>query len=360
MIVDNLINEINTGRAGKSWGFGMGLPKLEDIVDGVSKGVYYLVFATSGTGKSNFMMHSFIYKPLMEHLDDENFFISLFALEMKAEIIMAKLLCTHIYENYGVELSFKELLSKKKGYTLSDEYLEIVKECEPWLRKVEQKLFIYDKAISAESFYAVLMKELQKRGRFEETENRKIYIPNNPELTHLVAIDHIGLVRCNQGRTKKQEIDLISNYLVTLRNACGISPLVVMQSNRDSTSMDRRKAGFYGPQLSDLKDSGGPGEDAEIILGVYDPTADKLATHNNYNLKELKGIFRSIVCLKNRYGDTNVEDCCAFYGKTNVWKELPPPTEITNYERYKHPDWTIADTISNIQINNAQNSNFIM
>ena len=109
------------------------------------------------------------------------------------------------------------------------------------------------------------MKELEGRGKFIETETRTIYEPDNEDLIHLVVIDHLSLVRKSQGRSLKEEMDLISSYLVTLRNRCGISPLVIMQANRDSTSMDRKKAGFDNMQISDIKDSGSPAQDSEII-----------------------------------------------------------------------------------------------
>ena len=88
------------------------------------------------------------------------------------------------------------------------------------------------------------MDELKERGKFEELESRKIYIPDNPDLIHVVMIDHMSLLRPSDGRKLKEEIDLTSAYLVTLRNICKISPLIIMQVNRDSSNMDRRKAGL--------------------------------------------------------------------------------------------------------------------
>ena len=53
-------------------------------------------------------------------------------------------------------------------------------------------------------------------------------------------------------------MDLISSYLVTLRNMCKISPVVIMQANRSSTSMDRRKEGLNNLRIDDTKDTGAP------------------------------------------------------------------------------------------------------
>lgn len=341
MITESLIDTIDRGREGKNQGYSMGLPKLEEIIDGVCKDTYTLLFADSGIGKSSIMLYSYLYRPLMDHLDDGKFKCTLFSLEMKAEFIMAKLLSTYIFEHYHIEISFKELLSRRKGYTLSDEYYNIVKECIPWMQKVEQMVTIYDKNVNAEILYAFLMKELKERGEFIETEHRKIYKANDPDLVHTVVIDHGGLLTASNGRTKKQEIDLVSHYLVTLKNMTGISPVMIMQANRDQSSSARRQLGFFLPQKSDVKETNGPVEDAEIILAVYNPANDHRATHNGYDIRQLSPYFRSIVCLKGRYGESNVEDGCVFYGQVNMWKELPRPDEIYDYSKYQTTDWLI-------------------
>ena len=58
-----------------------------------------------------------MYRPIMEHLEDDKLKIVLFALEMKKKLIMAKLLSTYIHEQYGIDLGLKEILSRKKPIT---------------------------------------------------------------------------------------------------------------------------------------------------------------------------------------------------------------------------------------------------
>ena len=347
MISDSLMNQITTGREGSNWGYSMGLPKLEEIIDGVTQSTYTLVFSPTGTGKSSIALYSYIYKPLMDHLDDNNFKVTYFSLEMSAEMLYAKLLSMYIFETFNIDLSTKELLSRKKGYTLSDEHFEIVKKCLPWLEKVEKIVQVYDKSLSADSLYSLLMKELEKNGTFSETEGRKIYTPNNEKLIHLVVIDHLSLVRRSNGRTLKEEMDLISSYLVTLRNRCKISPLVIMQANRGSTSMDRRKEGLNNLRIDDTKDTGAPAQDSEVIISIFNPHREKLSTYRGYDIKSLGSNFRVITVLKNRYGEADVEVGCAFYGKVSYFAELPKPDEIYDYEKYKDPYW-ILDKEDNI------------
>ena len=52
MIAQSLLKQIDRGREGKNHGYSMGLPKLESIIDGVTKATSTLLFSTTGSGKS--------------------------------------------------------------------------------------------------------------------------------------------------------------------------------------------------------------------------------------------------------------------------------------------------------------------
>lgn len=339
MIVESLKDAIDRGREKRVQGYSIGLPKLEQVIDGVCKGVYTLIFAESGTGKSSYMLYSYIYRPIMEHLEDNKFKISLFSLEMNAEMVFAKLLSTYLFETYDKRLTLKQILSSQRGYILDDDSYSYVLKGLKWLEKVEKIFTVYDKASSANGIYSALLKELELRGRFEETDKRKIYIPDDPDLIHVVIIDHLARVFPTNGNTLKQEMDLTSKYLYSLKNRCGISPVVIQQSNRNIQNMDRRKEGLIIPLSSDLKDTNSSFEDSEICLAIFSPNRAKLSTHKGYDIKQLGDKFRSIFVLKSRYGESDVEDFVYYDGRYNIWKELPRSSDINYYEILENPRW---------------------
>ena len=321
----------------------MGLPKLEGIIDGVTRETYTLIMSNSGAGKTSFALYAFVYKPLMYHLDDDDFKILFFSLEMNELSLYVKLLSIYIFETYGIELSFKEILSRKREYTLSDEHYEIIQECLPWIDKISKKLEIYDKSVSANTVYAILKSRLESIGKFVETDTRLTYVPNNPNLIYNVVIDHIGLVRPQQGHTLKQEIDILSSYLVTLREKCGISPIVIQQANREQGNIERFKQGKSAFSINDAKDSGNTVQDCNIMLALYNPNRDGLKTYRKYNIEILGNTFRSLMVLKNRYGDCDVEVGMNFFGGINTFCELPKPDEIYDYEKYTTPSYLLSD-----------------
>ena len=346
MIAQRLLGEIDRGRLGLNHGIGMGLPKLESIIDGVTRETYTLILSNSGAGKTSFALYAYVYKPLMEHLEDDDFKILFFSLEMNEVSLYIKLLSIYIFETYGIELSFKEILSRKKKYVLSEEHYEIVKQCLPWIEKISKKLEIYDKHVNANTVYAILKSRLSEMGTFEESETRLVYKPFNPNFIYAVVIDHIGLVKPRQGNTLKQEIDDLSGYLVTLREKCGISPVVIQQANREQGNIERFKQGKSAFTINDAKDSGNTVQDCNVMIAIYNPHRDGLKTYKKYNIEQLESNFRSIMVLKNRFGDCDVEVGCNFFGGINYFRELPKPDEIYDYCRYTSPNYILADNSS--------------
>lgn len=352
-VTEALLEEINLGREGRSQGYSMGLPKLESIVDGLTRRTMTVLASGTGQGKSSFILYAYVYRPLMEHLNDDNFYVTYFSLEMPATVIFGKLLSTYIFEKYGKELTIKELLSRRRNYRLSDEDYAIVQDSLDWLKKVENKISIYDKSLNADKLYAIIMNKLEELGTFEETENRKIYTPYNVDLLYEVVIDHIGILKPAKGRNKKGEMDTAISYLITLRNMCNISPTIIQQINRDQSNIERFKAGRTGIQLSDLKETGDTTDAAEVVIALYGPNRDKLNTYRGYDVKKLGDHIRIIQVLKSRFGESDVEIAVNYHGGINEWVELPLPNEIYDYDKYTTPDYILKKDI----VEEVDNSN---
>ena len=341
-IFNRILLEIDRGRKGFNHGIPFGLPKTEEVIDGNTRETYTLILSNSGSGKTSYALYAYVYKPLEYSLDNDDFKILYFSLEMNEISLYIKLLSIYIFEHYGIQLSYKEILSKKKEYILSPEHYDLIKQCQPWIDKISSKLEIYDKGVTAKSMYHVIKKRLENLGTFSESENRMLYIPNNPNLIYNIIIDHIGLLTISPGNTLKQEIDLASSCLVTLRERCKISPVVIQQANREQGNIERFKANKSAFSINDAKDSGNTVQDCNIMLALYNPNRDMLKNYKKYNIQLLENSFRSLMVLKNRYGDCDVEIPLNFFGGINYFAELPKPDEIYDYERFTTPDWILS------------------
>lgn len=185
---------------------------------------------------------------------------------------------------------------------------------------------------------------LERHGTTEEKgDGHKTYTPNDPEHLLYCVVDHLGLCLPKPGATKKEEMDAISAYAVTLRERCGLSIVMLQQENRNSTSMDRRKADMTECSSEDLKDTGNSYNDGEICIGVYFPLKHKLKNCHGYpiivedqsaDFQGLRDTYRGLCLIKNRKGESDKYDNVSFYGQIGLFKELPKAEEITDFSAY--------------------------
>lgn len=273
--IDALFKAIDNGREGLNKGISTGIPKLDSYIGGIQKGVYTLIFGGSGDGKSLLALYSYIYRPLKDN-PDKKITLVYFSLELSEIALLSKLMSLYIYEEYNVVLSYKDIMSWET--TLSDEYYDLVKNARGWLESISDKFIIYDKTLNRNTFYKTVLGIVEQHGSFEESEDgrRKIYKTNDPEHLILCVIDHIALALPINGASKKEEIDAISQYAVTLRERCQVSFLILQQSNRNSSDITRRKMEMQTPESQDLKDSGCTYNDIPYFIKLYQNYLDIL------------------------------------------------------------------------------------
>lgn len=109
-----------------------------------------------------------------------------------------------------------------------------------------------------------------------------------------------------------------------------------------------------------FKDTSGTTDGAEVVIGLYYPYREKIARCEGYPIQNvLKKRFRLIQVMKNRYGLADVNKGVTFYGEIGMFREMPKPEEIGDYEPYtsletyrdiSHPQ-QIEDTIKDDQSN---------
>ena len=254
---EEFLNLVREGREGSNIGLTIGSKKLETYMDGFLPGTSYLIGATSGAGKSTYMLWAFIYQPLIQYLKGENTerdpYWIMFNLEMTRSQIYAKLISMYIFDNFGEELKFKEIFSRGKDCILSEERMELIFQCDEFLNELDKRLICYEGILTEEIYTHTVKTALKQFGRWENT----TFIPNNINQVVGVVIDHCSLIKASQGRSKKEEMDAISRDSVILRNTTKIlSPIHVAQFNRGSGSDERLKQSMQDPNQNDFKDSG--------------------------------------------------------------------------------------------------------
>lgn len=341
--ISQLWGLIDKGRRGENIGKSTGIPKLDKVIGGIQPSRYYTIAASSSSGKSSLLQ--FIMYHLLKN-DPQNVYFLIFSLEIPETVLLAKLVSLYCAEEFGVYLTLDDILSFQKQ--LDDYYYDCLNKGKVWLESIYNNLYIVDSMANAKIIYRQTLNFAELHGKFVTVGRKKVYVPNNPNQLLIGAIDHGLLLQPSEGRSIKEEMDLTSSYMVTLKNKIGISWFMLMQQNRDSTSMDRRKAGLDEPGLNDIKQSGNIAQDSDVVLQIFYPFREKLATYRGYKLLGDDGIgryHRSIIISKQRYGIADQVINMNFFGSVGWWKELDPPDKITDYSKYKSEDANIPCNI---------------
>lgn len=343
MIVDRLYTTIQKGMKGLNQGLSTGLDKLDSIIYGVNRGWMYTIAGPSGGGKSILALYSAIYQPykqmLEEHKEDNIHFL-LFSFEMSAEVLLTKILSMYIWDTFHKEISYADILSLASP--LTEEDYTYIKDSQDWLMKFEQHCEIIDKPVTAKHLYGITKEWTKQFGEYIEEESfegyvKTTYIPKDPQQYLIINVDHIKLLKADSGNTAKQEIDHACDYLITFRNKCNCTVFILQQLNRNFQAMDRRTANngqYQLLELQDLSDSSGPAQASEIVLGIYHPFREKQSRCEGYDIRQLRDNIRMLCLLKSRYGLADRVIGCNFFGSVGLWKCLPLPQDIKDYEPY--------------------------
>lgn len=324
---------IEQGRKGNNIGTSTGLSKLDKIIGGIQPSRYYLIGAASSVGKTAFVLYM-MYQILKNESIDAPVYFIYFSLEIGSDILLAKLMALYCAEEFGIYLTIDNILSFQQK--LDDYSYNCLVKAKAWLESINKYIVILDEGLSARILYRRTIETMQNFGDIINKDGIDVFVPANSKQKVIGVIDHCNLVKCEEGRTKKGEIDTMSAYMVTLKRKFKISWFALMQQNRESSSMDRRKADLSEPGLNDLKETGTTSEDADVVLQLFFPFREKLSTYRGYKILNdgLKQNHRSIIISKNRYGIANQVINLSFYGSVGWFNELPAPDQITDYSIY--------------------------
>ena len=255
--LDILWHLIEKGKKGENKGLSIGLPKLEKLLGGIQLNRYYCISGASSSGKTALVLY-IIYRMLKDY-PKEPIYLIYFSLEIGSEVLLSKLMSLYCAEMFGIYLTTNDILSFDS--ILSDQDFEHLKKAKKWIESIKDRLIILDKSLNANVLYRETKTAFEKLGTLEQINNKHRFIPNDPNLKVFAVVDHMSLIRPQDGRTLKAEMDLASAYAVTLKRHYPLSWFILMQQNRDANSVERRKMDLNEPGMNDVRDSSGPVQD---------------------------------------------------------------------------------------------------
>lgn len=341
MSFDKLREEVEDGMNGRNSGIPMGFERLNRYVS-IRKKIMTLIFGASGSGKSAFAHSAYILHPfdyLLEHPSTKaSLKVILFSMERSSTYILAKWISRRIFLEHGILIPIPKLLGWWENNRLTKDEHDLFLTTKDYVDHLLTVVDIIDGPQNPTGIYKYVKGYAEENGVFESVdEYKKIYIPNNPDEIVLVIQDHIGLTKPEKGQNKKEAIDKLSEYNQWFRDQLGYAPILISQLNRNLNNPIYQKMDNFEPTIDDIKESGNPGEAADIVLSLFDPlryrTQDPSYKVNNFIDPRTGGnFFRSIKVLKNSYGEDSVRMGMAFQGAIGGFKELPKKADMECFD----------------------------
>ena len=356
-IVENRDNKIS-GRY-NSIPFGI----MDSHLPGIMKGVYYIVTANSGVGKTQITKHLFVFNTLKFVADNPHAGISpkifYFALEESRNEFMASLMSTYLNRKHGLNIPTTELLSLGSN-TVSEDVIRKLQndDAQRFFALFEKHVEVVDNVSHPTGIYEHVKKYLRENGTDHyktievNGENRRIldkYEPNDPNQFTIVITDHIGLLQPESGEGNNKLYDSMSFFsrkycqkMLAKHYNCAV--INVQQQMAAQEGLEAVKLKKLEPSLNGLAENKTTGRDAHVVLGLFAPVRYNLTSHLRYDIEKLRDNYRSILVLKNRLGKPNLKTGLFFNGASNLFIQLPyaekdgvkNPEMIPFYAKSKH------------------------
>ena len=214
-------------------GLSTGFQDLDKLTSGLHAGEMIVIAARPSVGKTSLAMN------IAEHVAvDLRLPVGVFSLEMTAESLVMRLLCSRAHVN---------LRSVREGFLAERDF--------PKLTGAAGKLAGAPLFIDDTSGLSILQLRAKAR-RMAQQHGIKLFV-----------IDYLQLLHSTSRRAdnRQQEIADISNGVKALAKELKVPVVVLSQLNRD---VEKRGAG-EAPRLSDLRESGAIEQDADLVGLLY-------------------------------------------------------------------------------------------
>jgi len=261
--------EKDAGMLGLNKGIPFNLTKFNNFIPGVRKERLYLIGGGSGAGKSKTANELFVFNVFDDwRLKGKKYALKIhyFSLEMPQSQIIAELASRWIHRYHGLLVDAQYLLSHWTEHTL-DGYINALlesKDFEDYVKDFEEAVTILDMSLNHISFSTYVNKLAEEYGEIEKrnikTKDGKIlpvfksYTEKDPSQVTIIVVDHISLVKCISGQSRKQMIDDMADVMIKARNRYLFTFVVTQQLNRGFNSTDRVKLDDILPKDSDFRD----------------------------------------------------------------------------------------------------------
>ena len=356
-VIDNLVQRRQNILNGGVNCIPLPFERFRSEVPGIEQGQYVVVTANQKVGKTNLTNYIYLFHTLdyaFEHPDRCSVHILYFALEESVQKVIERYMSHLLYKLDGIRLAPADLRSTSYDYPVPEEALKKLqsKEYQERLRFFEQCVQFETEDTNPTGILRVCEAYAKSVGDYQShkikskgVSNKEVevfdsYVQNDPNHYKIVIIDHIGLVDKEQGFKTKDAVDKMSEYFVKyLRNRYNFTCVAIQQQASESEGLEAIKQKRMLPTASTLGDSKYTARDADLVLGIFDPSKFGLPSWLGYKIQDadnqgLRNYGRFMYVIANRNGEMGGVCPLFFDGAVCNFEELPKPDDVNAISSY--------------------------
>lgn len=324
-------------------------PRFRRFLPGTQMGKYIICTANQKIGKTKFCDFVYVYETLffiMEH-PEVKAKILYFCLEESPRKKYIEFLCHLLYRLDRIEMSPTELESTDKDYPVPQEILDKLdsERYQRYIKKFEEMVEYIDNGGNPTGInkkcrdYALShghlnLKEVESREIDGTLTKRKIvdpvnpYTPDDPEEYRIILIDNTSNLATEQGLTKREVVEKMSKYCITLRDQLNYTIVVIQHQAQAQEGIENFKLNKIKPSSDGLADAKTTTRDANMVIGIYSPFKYGLTEYEKYDITKFRNHIRFMEVIEDRDYGANGNICPLFFdGAVSFFKELPRPDD---------------------------------
>ena len=331
--------------------------RFRNEVPGIEQGQYVVVTANQKVGKTNFTDFIYLFSVLdyaFNNKDKCSVHIIYFALEESIQKIIERYMSYLLYKLDGIRITPADLRSTSTDFPVPKEILDKLQS-----PRYKERLDFFNQNVQFETedtnptgilrvceAYAKSVGEYKSHKMISKgLSNKEVtvfdsYVQTDPNHYKICIIDHIGLVDKEQGFRTKDAVDKMSEYFVKyLRNRYNYTCVAIQQQASESEGLEAVKMKRMLPTASTLGDSKYTARDADLVLGLFDPSKFGLPAWLGYKIQDVDGTGlrnygRFLYVIANRNGEMGGVCPLFFDGAVCDFEELPRPDDVNGISKF--------------------------
>lgn len=332
----------------------LAFPRFKEYLPGTEMSKYIIISANQKVGKSKLCDYMYVYDPLFFIMEHPNLKVKVlyFSLEISPKEKYNEFLCHLLYRLDGIEISTKDLKSVDKDNPISDKILELLEteRYQRYIKKFEEMVEYFDiknptGVNKTCREYALNHGHLNKKtikikGPLGEETDREVlddinpYTSDDPEEYRIVILDNASNLMSENGLNKRETIEKMSKYAITLRDQLKYTFVLIQHQAQDKEGNEAYKLNRLKPSSDGLADSKTTSRDANLVIGLYSPFKYGLREYEGYDITKLRDNVRFMEVIEDRDYGANGKICPLYFdGAVSTFAELPRVTDKEGMEK---------------------------